>query len=100
MDLLLMPIFTALLVMLILYLLYRWTVPVTWGKLAPVITTHLRSDLKTSFTTALQALPHQQAALLAEERRAVAEVLELLGTTRTLIRQQEQLGQVAVLYAQ
>jgi len=99
-DLLLMPILMAFFVMLALYLIYRWTVPVTWGKLAPVIAERLCRDLRTSFTTALQPLPQQQAALLAAERRAVIEVLNQLGQTRDLIRRQEQLGQVAVLYAQ
>jgi hypothetical protein len=100
MDLLLMPFVAAFFVMIVLYAVYRWTVPVTWRKIVPVCSSHIRQHLRESFETALQSLPAQQAALLMEERRAVAEVLQLTGEARELMRRQEQLGEVAVLYAQ
>jgi hypothetical protein len=99
-DLLLLPFFSALFMMVLLYVIYRWTVPVTWRKLVPAISAPLRKDLQASYATALKALPEQQATLLTEERRAVTELLQLVGQARQTIRQQEQLGQVAVLYAQ
>ncbi len=99
-DLILLPPRAALLTMTLLYVIYRWTVPVTWSKLAPVCNQHLRDNLHLSFQTALQALPEQQAKLLAEERQRIGELLTQSNGIRKEIQQHEQSAQVAVLYAQ
>ncbi|MFT3882521.1 MAG: 50S ribosome-binding GTPase [Gemmatales bacterium] len=98
-DLLLLPPLAALLAMTLLYILYRATVPVTWGKLSPVCQQQLASELHTRFQTALQALPQQQATLLADERRIVTQLLERTAECSRSIQQHEELSQVAILYA-
>lgn len=99
-DLLLLPPLAALLVMTLLYVLYRSLVPVTWGKLSPVCKSSLGSELLDKFQLATKQLPQQQATLLADERKIVTELIERTNITRQLIQQQEQTSQVAILYAQ
>jgi hypothetical protein len=98
-DLVLLPPLAALLAMTLLYVIYRSTVPVTWNRLAPACRKRLSEELQSRFQTALQALPQQQAALLADERRIVSALLQQTSQCSRLIQQQEALSQVAILFA-
>lgn len=98
-DLVLLPPLAALLGMTFLYVIYRSTVPVTWGKLAPVCRQQLAAELHTRFQTTLQALPRQQATLLADERRIILQLLDKTGHCAGLISQHAEVSQVAILYA-
>lgn len=98
-DLILLPPLASLLVMTVLYMLYRSMVPVTWSKLAPLCKQHLSTELQSRFFTVLQPLPRQQASLLAEERRMITSLIVQTTQASQLISQQEQSSQVAVLYS-
>jgi len=98
-DLLLLPPLASLLAMTLLYVIYRSTVPVTWSKLAPACRQQLATELQTRFKTALEALPQQQATLLADERQIITQLLERTAECSRWIQQHEELSQVAILYA-
>lgn len=98
-DLILLPPLASLLAMTLLYVIYRSTVPVTWGKLAPLCRQQLTSDLHTRFRTTLHALPQRQATLLADERRIISQLLEKSAQCARLINQHAEVSQVAILYA-
>jgi hypothetical protein len=99
MDLILLPPIAALLAMTLLYVIYRFTVPVTWSRLTPITARQIRQDLTTGLTKLLEPLPQQQARLLASERYKVQELLDQAQSISRLLQAQEQLGQIAVLYA-
>jgi hypothetical protein len=98
-DLILLPVLAALLVMTLVYVLHRWTVPVTWHKVSAACSQHLRETLRVSAETALQGLPQNQATLLADERAAVETILGQIALVDQRVQAQEQLGHVAVLYS-
>lgn len=99
-DIVLLPPLAGLFVMVILYVLYRSLVPVTWKKLSPICGATLRAELSENFQTAIRALPQQQATLLADERHINEALIAQTTRAKELIQQQEQSSQVAILYAQ
>lgn len=99
MDLILLPPIAALLAMTLLYVIYRFTIPVTWSRLTPITAKEIRHSLKGALIQLLEPLPYQQAMLLAAERRCVQDLLDRVQSIGRLVQAQEQLGQLAVLYA-
>jgi hypothetical protein len=99
MDLILLPPIAALLAMTLLYVIYRFTVPVTWSRLTPITAKEIRHSLKSALIQLLEPLPQQQARLLAAERQHIQEFLDQSQAIKRLLQTQEQLGQLAVLYA-
>ena len=98
-DILLLPILAAILVMVLLYILYRRLVPVTWNKLVGPCRESLVQELRKRFQLATQALPQQQATLLADERQQVLSMLNKVRQAQGLITEQEKTANVAILYS-
>ncbi|HMO36191.1 MAG TPA: hypothetical protein PKA06_09115, partial [Gemmatales bacterium] len=88
-DILLLPILAAIQVMVLLYILYRRLVPVTWNKLVGPCRESLVQELRKRFQLATQALPQQQATLLADERQQVLSMLNKVRQAQGLITEQE-----------
>lgn len=98
-DLVLLPPLAALLVMTVLYILYRSMVPVTWSKLSSLCRDKLGDELAERFTLATKALPQQQATILEDERAQVTGMLAKVEQAQGLIAEQEKTSHVAILYA-
>jgi hypothetical protein len=98
-DIILLPPLAALLVMTLLYVLYRSLVPVTWSKLSSLCRDQLGQELRERFQLATQALPQQQATILEDERQQVTTMLTSVSEAERLIAEQEKTDHVAILYS-